>query len=132
MTLQETNPLLQPWDTPHGLPPFDRVRPEHFIPAFGVAMRAHADEIRTIAQGAEPPSFENTIAALDRSGGALTRIELLFSNLTASETSPALQDVERKMAPRLAAHHNAVYLDAALFARIASVLGRRTGARRAA
>ncbi|MBK7473003.1 MAG: M3 family metallopeptidase [Betaproteobacteria bacterium] len=127
MTLQETNPLLQPWDTPYGLPPFDRVRPEHYIPAFEVAMRSHADEIRAIAASGEPPTFENTLAAFDRSGGMLTRIELLFSNLTASETSPALQDVEREMAPRLAAHHNAVYLDAALFARIASVHGRRAG-----
>ncbi|MBK8740824.1 MAG: M3 family metallopeptidase [Betaproteobacteria bacterium] len=127
MTLQETNPLLQPWDTPYGLPPFDRVRPEHYIPAFEVAMREHANEIRVIAASREQPTFENTLAAFDRSGGMLTRIELLFSNLTASETSPALQDVEREMAPRLAAHDNAVYLDAALFARIASVHDRRAG-----
>lgn len=122
MAFQDTNPLLQPGDTPFGLPPFDRIRPEHYIPAFDVAMRAHDEEIRSIADNAEAATFANTIAALDRSGSALTRIELLFDNLTASETSPALQDVEREMAPRLAAHHSAIHLDAALFARIAAFL----------
>jgi peptidyl-dipeptidase Dcp len=71
------------------------------------------------------PSFDNTIAALDRSGAALTRIELVYSNLTSSETSPALQEIERVMSPRLAAHHSAVYLDGALFARIDALHRRR-------
>ena len=115
------NPLLQPWNTQFGLPPFDLVRPEHFVPAFDAALSEHDEEIRAIAASKDAPTFDNTVAALDRSGRTLTRIEMLFGNLTASETSPALQAVEREMMPRLAAHHNAIHLDAELFARIDAI-----------
>ena len=125
MTDITDNPLLQPWNAPFGLPPFDRTRPEHFSPAFEHAMHAHRAEVDAIAGNTEPPTFDNTMAALDRSGRALVRIEQLFFNLTASETSPALQAVEREMSPRLAAHHSAIYLDARIFARIDSVAQRR-------
>ena len=125
MTDENANPLLQPWDTPYGLPPFDRVRPEHFVPAFDVALQQHRDEIRAIAASDTAPTFDNTVAAIDRSGRALSRIEAMFWNLAASETSPALQQVEREMAPRLAAHSNTIYLDAELFARVDGVHRRR-------
>jgi peptidyl-dipeptidase Dcp len=121
MTDSSGNPLLQPWQTPFGLPPFDRVRPEHFVPAFEHALAAHMTEIQAIAERDGSPTFENTVAAFDRSGRALGRIERLFFNLTASETSEALQAVERAMAPRLAGHYSTVYLDARLFARIDAV-----------
>ncbi len=114
----DRNPLLQTWSAPFGLPPFDRIAPEQFVPAFEHAMRLHADEVAAIAGATAAPTFDNTVAALDRSGRALVRIELLFHNLTGSETSPALEAVEREMAPRLAAHHSAVYLDPKLFERI--------------
>ncbi len=112
------NPLLESWDAADALPPFARVRAEHFPPAFAAALAAHAAERHAIAHDPAPPTFDNTVAALDRAGRALSRIELLFWNLAASETSPALQAVEREMSPRLAAHHNATLLDGALFARI--------------
>jgi endonuclease III len=112
------NPLLQPWDTPHGLPPFSRFEPAHFQPAFEAAMQAHRDELDAIAQQGEAPSFDNTVAAFDRTGRLLGRVEAVFHNLTASETSPALQAVQREMAGPLAAHANSVYMNAALFARI--------------
>jgi peptidyl-dipeptidase Dcp len=117
-TAPASNPLLQPWDTPHGLPPFSRFEPAHFQPAFQAAMRAHRDELDAIAQQAEAPSFDNTVAAFDRAGRLLGRIESVFYNLTASETSPALQAVQREMAGPLAAHANSVYMNASLFARI--------------
>ncbi|MEO7500663.1 MAG: M3 family metallopeptidase, partial [Casimicrobiaceae bacterium] len=119
------NPLLETWDAPGALPPFDRVRAEHFIPAFETALAAHDAEIAAIANDADQPSFDNTVAALDRTGRALSRIELLFWNLASSETSPALQAAELEMSPRLAAHHNATLLNAALFARIDALHGRR-------
>ena len=112
------NPLLQDWTAPYGLPPFQQVRPEHFAPAFGVAMNAHLAEIDAIAGNPALPTFENTAAALDRSGRLFTRIELLFSNLTVSETSPALQAVQRDLAGPLAAHENAIAMHQGLFARI--------------
>ena len=99
-----SNPLLQPWTTPHGLPPFDLIRAEHFEPAFAQAVQAHRAEIDAIGADPQPPTFENTIAAMDRSGPALHRIENLFYNLASSETSPALQAAEMRLAPVLAAH----------------------------
>ncbi len=120
-----TNPLLQTWDEPFGLPPFEGVRAEHFAPAFKQAMAAHRAEIDRIANASAAPTFENTIAALDRSGRLLTRTEQLFFNLTASETSPELQAIERGVAPKLAAHDNAILLDAKLFARIDELHGKR-------
>jgi peptidyl-dipeptidase Dcp len=119
------NPLLQVWDTPYGLPPFEAVRAEHFEPAFEVAMQAHQAEIDTIGNASTPPDFENTIAALDRCGRLLERIESLFYNLTASETSPALQAVQRRMAPVLAGHGSAVFMHRGLFARIEALHAQR-------
>ncbi len=118
------NPLLAPWTAPYGLPPFDDIRPEHFVPAFDHALRSHLAEIEAIAGHAEAPTFLNTLAAFDASGNLLSRIEKVFYNLAASETSPALQAVEREMSPRLAAHHSGIYLDPKLFARIDDLHGR--------
>ena len=125
--LQDTsNPLLSPWDTPYGLPPFGQVSAAHFLPAFNVALKAHRAELDAIATQAAAPAFENTIAAFDKSGRLLSRIEALFHNLTSSETSPPLQAAERELAAPLAAHRNAIYMHAALFARIDCLHARRT------
>jgi peptidyl-dipeptidase Dcp len=125
MTAIASNPLLQSWTTPFGLPPFATIRPEHFEPAFAEALRSHRAEIAAIANDASQATFENTLVAFDKSGSVLNRIEKVFFNLTASETSPALQAVEREMTPRLAAHYSTVYLVAALFARIDDLHRRR-------
>src|SRR5450755_1484972 len=121
----DDNPLLQPWTAPYGLPPFAQARAEHFAPAFEVAMRSHLEEIEAIGQTPAPPSFENTVAALDRAGRLFDRITGMFYNLTSSETSPQLQAVERQMAPLLAAHDSQVYMHRALFARIDALHARR-------
>lgn len=113
-----TNPLLQPWTTPYALPPFTALRPEHFAPALQEAMEQHRAELEAIAAQAEPAGFDNTLARFDASGRLLARVEAAFYNLCASETSPALQQVQRDMAGPLAAHSNAVYMHAGLFARI--------------
>ena len=68
------NPLLQPWTGEYGLPPFARARAEHFAPAFRVAMQAHMEEIGTIGDSPAVPSFDNTVAALDRAGRLFDRI----------------------------------------------------------
>lgn len=119
------NPLLAPWEAALGLPPFTAIRPEHFAPAFSQALAAHRAEVDAIAADSAEPTFENTVAALDASGRLLTRVEAAFTNLTRADTSEALQAVEREMAPRLAAHHSAIALDAALFARLDAVHARR-------
>jgi len=113
-----TNPLLAPWTAPFGLPPFDRIRPEHFAPALAEAMRQHLAELDAIGMQPELPSFENTVEAFDRAGALLYRIESVLGNLTASETSPALQAVQREMAAPLAAHDSAVKMHRSVFARL--------------
>jgi len=119
------NPLLTVWDAPFGLPPFESVRPEHFKPAFERGMREHRDELAQIGGQTEAPNFDNTMARFDASGRLLSRVESLFHNLAASATSDALQAVQREMAAPLAAHWSAVYMDAALFARVDALHGQR-------
>ena len=120
-----TNPLLAEWTSPHGLPPFTEVKAEHFAPAFTVALKAHRDELDAIAANPAAATFENTLAAFDKSGRVLTRIDQLFYNLTSSETSPALQAVEREMAAPMAAHTNAIYMHAELFNRVDALYSQR-------
>ena len=117
-TGNDTNPLLQPWNTPFGIPPFGTFAAQHFVPAFDVALSAHLMELEAIATQAAPADFKNTLTAFDASGRLLNRVSLLFQNLTSSETSPELRAVQTEMAPRLAAHDNAIYMNADLFSRI--------------
>ena len=119
------NPLLQPWHAPHGLPPFERQRAEHFEPALREGMRQHLEELAAIAGQAATPDFANTVAAFDRAGELLARVASVFYNLTSSATSPELQAVQRAMAGPMAAHSSAVYMDAALFARLDALHERR-------
>ena len=126
-TMDTTNPLLQPWATPYALPPFAALRPEHFAPALREAMHQHRSELDTIAAQAEPATFDNSVARLDAAGRLLARLEGAFHNLCASETSPALQQVQREMAEPMAAHSNAVYMHAGLFARIDALHEQRAG-----
>ncbi|MFE1602906.1 M3 family metallopeptidase [Methylobacterium sp. ID0610] len=116
------NPLAEPvWTTPHGLPPFERILPAHYEPAFAAALAAHGAEIAAIADDPEPPTFANTIAALERSGQALKRVSGVFFNIAGSHTNPELQAVERIMAPRLARHRSALFLNGALWARVTAI-----------
>ena len=119
------NPLLEAWNNPHGLPPFAETTVQHFAPAFEIALKDHRAELDAIAANAVAPTFENTLAAIDKSGRLLTRIEQMFYNLTASETSPALQAVERAMAAPMAAHTNAIYMNATLFKRVDALYSQR-------
>lgn len=112
------NPFFETWSSPFGAPPFDRIKPEHFRPAYLRALEDHRAEIETIAKSDQTPCFANTILALEKSGRALTRIEHVFHNLAASDTNDELQAIEREMAPKLARHWNAITLNTELFARI--------------
>lgn len=125
--MAETNPLLDDWEGEWHFPPFSSVQPEHFEPAFELAMREHRGELSAIGDSAEPATFENTLAAFDMAGRRLNRIEALFSNLCASHTSPELQAAQRRMAVPLAAHQSAIYMDAKLFARVLAVYEQRHG-----
>jgi peptidyl-dipeptidase Dcp len=116
-----SNPLLEAWNTAYGLPPFASIRPEHFLPAFSAALLEHRSEIDALAASRDAATFTNTLVAFDRSGRLLARVRELFFNLAAAETSPELQKVELEIAPKLAEHNSAIYMNAALFARINAV-----------
>jgi peptidyl-dipeptidase Dcp len=120
-----SNPLFEDWTAPFGAPPLDRLRPEHFPPAYDRALAEHAAEVAVIAANPALPSFENVIVALETSGRLLTRVEGVFHNLASSVTNGALQAIELELAPRLAAHWSAITLNAALFARIDDLYQRR-------
>jgi peptidyl-dipeptidase Dcp len=119
------NPLLENWTAPFGAPPLDRIKPEHFAPAYARALSDHQAEIAQIADDPSPPDFANTIIAFERSGKLLARVDSVFSAFTGSATNEALQAIELEMAPRLSAHSNAIYLNAKLFARLDAVWQRR-------
>ena len=116
------NPLLQPFDTPFEAPLFSAIAPEHYRPAFDAGIVAHLTEIEAIAANPEPPSFENTIAALERSGRTLGRVADIFFNLTSAETSDELEAIERDIAPVLARHSNKLWLDDRIFARVDALM----------
>ncbi len=119
--LPADNPFSTPSPLPFELPPFDRIRPGHFRPAFDAGMAEQRAEVEAIATSAEPATFANTLEALERSGRLLERVAAAFFNLTSSHSSPELDGIEADVAPRLAAHSDAIRLDPRLFARIAAI-----------
>ncbi|MFH9870752.1 M3 family metallopeptidase [Streptomyces lydicus] len=112
------NPFFEPSDLPYALPPFARIRHEHYLPAFERGMAEQREEIAAIGSRTAPPTFENTVEALERSGAVLGRVSRVFFNKAGSDTDDALQALEAELAPRLAAHDDALLLDPALFARL--------------
>ncbi|MBP0579423.1 M3 family metallopeptidase [Labrys sp. LIt4] len=121
----DTNPLLARWSAAFDAPPFAEIRTEHYRPAFEAALAENRAEIDAIAGNAAEPSFDNTLAALERSGRALDQVASVFFNLAGSDTNDELQAIEREMAPVLSRHHTAIYLNDALFRRIDTVFSRR-------
>jgi peptidyl-dipeptidase Dcp len=119
------NPLLIESPLPYHLPPFDRIKDEDFAPAYEQGMVAELKEVEAIAGAPEPPTFDNTIVALERSGQLLKRVNRVFSNLNSANTNPVMLKVESEMAPRLAAQWDAIHLNSALFVRIQALYDQR-------
>ncbi|MDP4991415.1 MAG: M3 family metallopeptidase, partial [Marivita lacus] len=116
-----TNPLLETWETPFGLPPFDRIEDAHFAPAIEAAMVEGLAEVELIAINPEPPTFENTIEGLMRTGASLDRVLGVFYNLAGADSTDAREEIMREFSPKLAAHSAAIYGNQALFSRIEQV-----------
>ncbi|GAA5169957.1 MULTISPECIES: M3 family metallopeptidase [Amycolatopsis] len=123
--LSPDNPFASPSELPYGLPPFDRIADEHYAPAFEAGLAEHAAEVEAIAANPEPPTFDNTIVALEKSGRLLSRVASVFFNLTSSDTNPVLQDLQAEVAPKLAAHSDAIHLDPRLYGRVRELYERR-------
>jgi peptidyl-dipeptidase Dcp len=112
------NPFFEHWATPDGVPPFARIKAEHFAPAYARAIAEHQAEIEAIGTRSEPPDFANTIDALELSGRALARVESVFHLLAGAHSNDAILEIEREIAPQVASHRNRIRTDAALFRRI--------------
>jgi peptidyl-dipeptidase Dcp len=119
------NPLFEEWATPFGMPPFDRINPANFPPAFDRGMAEESAEIDALAHSPEPASFANTIEALERGGRLLGRVSRLFHNLNASATNKEIDALARDYAPKLAAHRSKIALNPDLFARIDTLYRKR-------
>jgi len=127
--LNAQNPLLAPWSGPFGgLPPFDRVRVEHFEPAVEQAMAEQLEEIERIAADPAEPTFENTLLAMERSGEALARVLSAYRVWSSAMSSSEFQEVERTLAPRLAAFADRITQNEALFRRVEAVYEARESA----
>jgi peptidyl-dipeptidase Dcp len=120
-----TNPFFEDWTAPFGAPPLDKIKPEHFAPAYDRALAEHDAEIAAIAGDPAAPGFDNVVLALEKSGRLLTRVEGVFYNLASAATNEALQAIEMEMAPRLSAHWSAVSMHPVLFARLDEVHRKR-------
>lgn len=112
------DPFSAPSDLPYQLPPFDKIKVDHFLPAFERGLAAERAEIEAIAADPRPPTFDNTVIALERAGQLLERVAAVFDNLCGSDATPEIQRLEQDLAPRRAAHADAIYLDRRLYQRI--------------
>jgi peptidyl-dipeptidase Dcp len=118
-------PFLAESALPYHLPPFDKIKDEHFVPAIEAGMREELKEIQVIANRSEKPTFDNTVVAMERSGRLLDRAERTFDNLNSADTNPTRQKIETEIAPKLSAHRDAIHLNGQLFARLQELYSNR-------
>ncbi|KAK0331109.1 hypothetical protein LTR94_030203, partial [Friedmanniomyces endolithicus] len=124
-TLPATNPFATPSTLPFQAPPFDRIKDTDYLPAIKAGMAEQRAEIARIAADPAAPTFDNTIAALERSGRLLERASLAFYGVVGANTDDTLQRTQAELAPEFAAHQDAINLDPALFARVRTLYDRR-------
>jgi peptidyl-dipeptidase Dcp len=118
---EKENPFFSDYETPFGVPPFDKIENEHFEPAILKGIDDQAAEIQAIIDNPEPPTFENTIEALEYSGDLLSRVLRVFGNFNSSLTSPELQQIAQDMSPKLSEHSSNISLNLDLFDRVQAV-----------
>jgi peptidyl-dipeptidase Dcp len=119
------NPFFKVYDTPFQIPPFNKIKNEHYMPAFEQGMQDHLAEIDVIVNNPDAPTFENTVEELERAGKQLAKVQRVFFNLTGSNTNPELQELQRQLSPLLSAHYDKVSLNDGLFKRIEAVFQSR-------
>ncbi len=119
------NPLLQEWSTPFKVPPYNLIKPEHFLPAIKEGVARNRTEVAAIVNNPQPPTFANTIEALENTGELLSKVQAAFGGLLSAETNPQLQAVNREATPLLSALRDEVRLNEKLFQRIKSVYDQR-------
>lgn len=121
----ETNPLLEQPNTPYGVPAFDQVKNEHYMPAFEEAIRQNKAEIEAIVTNEAEPTFENTIVALDRAGGLLERVSGVFFNVLEADGNDEMNAIAEQVSPMLSELSDGIILNEALFLRVKAVYDQR-------
>lgn len=119
------NPFFTEWDTPYGIPPFEQIKAEHYLPAFEEGMKQQMEAIEAITSNAEDPSFENTIVALEYSGELLDKVSGVFFNISGVENDDAMRAIEEEIIPKLSAHGDNISLNAKLWERVKCVYDKR-------
>jgi peptidyl-dipeptidase Dcp len=120
-TIDKSNPFFSDYNTPFNVPPFEKIQAKHYVPAFEKGMEVAREELNAIIKDRKEPDFANTVEAYDKMGLLLTRVFLVFSNQSQSNTNDSLQQIEVEMSPRLAAFQDEVRLNPGLFSRVKSV-----------
>jgi len=120
-----SNPFYAPTTLPLQAPPFDKIKDGDYQPAIEAGMAQQQEEVRAIAENPDPPTFENTLVALEKSGQLFHRVMLVFNAVTGANLSPELEKVQEIEAPKLAAHRDAIFLDAKLFHRVETIYQQR-------
>ena len=121
----DENPFFVEWTTPFGVPPFDRITEEHYLPAYDEAMKRNVAEIDAIINNNEAPTFENTILAYDQAGKLLNTVSAVFGGINGANTNDKMQEISKTVTPILTAHYNEIGLNQKLFARIKAVYEKR-------
>jgi peptidyl-dipeptidase Dcp len=121
----EKNPFFSTYETQYGVPPFDKIKPEHYKPAFERGMKEHKEEIEEIAGNPNDPTFENTIEAMVYSGDLLEKVSYVFYGLNSANTSDTLQEIAKDVSPKLSSHRDEIMLNADLFQRVKAVYQER-------
>ncbi|WP_229422122.1 M3 family metallopeptidase [Massilia aquatica] len=124
-SLAAANPFAKLSTLPFHYPAFDQIKDEHFLPAYAAGMSDHLREVDAIANNRKAPTFDNTVVALERSGQLLTRVATTFSALQGANTNDTLDSIDREMSPKLAAHNDAVFLNAKLYERVKTLYDKR-------
>ncbi|SDL88209.1 M3 family metallopeptidase [Siphonobacter aquaeclarae] len=122
---QTDNPFFSAYNTPYGVPPFDKIKTAHFTPAFEEGMKQESAAIQALVRRRDTPTFENTILALEHSGDLLDRVSTVFFNLNSANTNDELQGIARSLAPKLSKHRDDIQLNPLLFQRVKAVYDRR-------
>ena len=124
-TTMAENPLLIEWNTPFGVPPFDKIKSTDYLPAFKEAVKVHKAEVDAIINSKEEPTFKNTIEALEQSGKLLKKVTSAFSALSAAHTNDTLKEAKAEISPALTAHNDEIRLNTDLFKKVKSVYDKK-------
>ena len=118
---QEQNPFFDDYDTPFDVPPFDKIKEKHYMPAFKEGIKQGEEEINAIVENSAPPTFKNTIEALEQTGNLLSKVQHVFSNLLSAHTNDTIQDIAKEISPLLSKYRDDILLNEELFKRVKAI-----------